>query len=56
MQSSSNIGDRALHEIYAYPFLQSVLAGVGSVMCSYNKVWKDKKRKEKTNPLDQHYL
>eukprot|EP00026_Physarum_polycephalum_P003732 Phypoly_transcript_03746.p1 GENE.Phypoly_transcript_03746~~Phypoly_transcript_03746.p1 ORF type:complete len:751 (+),score=112.06 Phypoly_transcript_03746:59-2311(+) len=35
---TSDIDDRTIHEIYAYPFLQSVLAGVGSVMCSYNQV------------------
>ncbi|KAF2458236.1 glycoside hydrolase family 3 protein [Lineolata rhizophorae] len=35
---SSNIGDRALHEIYAWPFADSVRAGVASVMCSYNQV------------------
>ncbi|KAF4549949.1 Glycosyl hydrolase family 3 C-terminal domain-containing protein 4 [Elsinoe fawcettii] len=35
---SSNIDDRTLHEIYAWPFADSVRAGVGSVMCSYNMV------------------
>jgi beta-glucosidase len=35
---SSNIDDRALHEIYAWPFADSVKAGVVSVMCSYNQV------------------
>ena len=35
---SSNIDDRALHEIYAWPFADSVRAGVVSVMCSYNQV------------------
>ncbi|KAJ4356174.1 uncharacterized protein N0V89_004204 [Didymosphaeria variabile] len=35
---SSNIDDRTLHEIYAWPFAESVKAGVGSVMCSYNQV------------------
>ena len=35
---SSNIDDRALHEIYAWPFADSVKAGVASVMCSYNQV------------------
>lgn len=35
---SSNIDDRALHEIYAWPFADSVRAGVASVMCSYNQV------------------
>lgn len=35
---SSNIDDRTLHEIYAWPFADSVKAGVTSVMCSYNQV------------------
>lgn len=35
---SSNIGDRAMHEIYLWPFGDAVRAGVGSVMCSYNMV------------------
>ncbi|CUM66716.1 uncharacterized protein PRCAT00004395001 [Priceomyces carsonii] len=35
---SSNIGDRAMHEIYLWPFADVVKAGVGSVMCSYNQV------------------
>lgn len=35
---SSNIGDRALHELYAWPFGDAVRAGVASVMCSYNQV------------------
>ncbi|KIJ61468.1 glycoside hydrolase family 3 protein [Hydnomerulius pinastri MD-312] len=35
-QESSNIDDRTMHEIYAHPFLRSVMAGVASVMCSYN--------------------
>lgn len=35
---SSNIDDRTLHEIYAWPFADSVRAGVASVMCSYNQV------------------
>jgi beta-glucosidase len=35
---SSNIDDRALHEIYVWPFADSVKAGVTSVMCSYNQV------------------
>ena len=35
---SSNIDDRALHEIYAWPFAESVRAGVASVMCSYQMV------------------
>ncbi|KAJ7054141.1 beta glucosidase precursor [Mycena amicta] len=35
---SSNIDDRTMHEVYAWPFAEAVKAGVGSVMCSYNKV------------------
>ena len=35
---SSNIDDRTLHEIYAWPFAESIRAGVGSIMCSYNQV------------------
>ncbi|KAF7314428.1 Fn3-like domain-containing protein [Mycena kentingensis (nom. inval.)] len=35
---SSNIDDRTMHEIYAYPFSEAVKAGVVSVMCSYNNV------------------
>jgi beta-glucosidase len=35
---SSNIDDRTMHEIYAWPFADSVKAGVASVMCSYNQL------------------
>lgn len=35
---SSNIDDRTLHEIYAWPFADSVRAGVASVMCAYQMV------------------
>jgi beta-glucosidase len=35
---SANIDDRALHELYAWPFGDAVKAGVASVMCSYNMV------------------
>lgn len=35
---SSNIGDRAMHELYLWPFAEAVHSGVGSVMCSYNRV------------------
>lgn len=35
---SSNIADRTLHELYLWPFADSVNAGVASFMCSYNKV------------------
>ena len=32
---SSNLDDRTLHEMYGWPFQNSVKAGVASVMCSY---------------------
>ncbi|KAL7269224.1 hypothetical protein RUND412_008119 [Rhizina undulata] len=32
---SSNVDDRTLHELYLWPFADSVKAGVGSIMCSY---------------------
>ncbi|KAJ5887716.1 hypothetical protein N7495_007757 [Penicillium taxi] len=35
---SSNIDDRALHEVFAWPFAESVRADVASVMCSYQRV------------------
>lgn len=35
---SSNIDDRSLHELYAWPFSDSIRAGVASIMCSYNQV------------------
>ncbi|KAJ9131634.1 Beta-glucosidase [Pleurostoma richardsiae] len=35
---SSNIDDRTMHELYAWPFGDAVRAGVASVMCSYNMV------------------
>lgn len=35
---SANIDDRTLHEVYAWPFAESVRAGVASVMCSYQMV------------------
>jgi beta-glucosidase len=35
---SSNIDDRTLHELYAWPFGDSIKAGVASIMCSYNQV------------------
>jgi beta-glucosidase len=36
--SSSDIDDRTLRELYLYPFEESVKAGVGCVMCSYNRI------------------
>ncbi|KAI0172967.1 glycoside hydrolase family 3 protein [Hypoxylon sp. FL1284] len=35
---SSNIDDKTMHELYLWPFVDAVRAGVGSVMCSYNQV------------------
>jgi beta-glucosidase len=35
---SSNVDDRTQHEIYVAPFLRSVMAGLASVMCSYNLI------------------
>ncbi|OXV10937.1 hypothetical protein Egran_01301 [Elaphomyces granulatus] len=35
---SSNIDDRTLHEVFVWPFAESVRAGVASVMCSYQRV------------------
>ncbi|KAI0379631.1 glycoside hydrolase family 3 protein [Hypomontagnella monticulosa] len=35
---SSNIDDKAMHELYLWPFVDAVRAGVGSIMCSYNQV------------------
>ncbi|KAI8804481.1 glycoside hydrolase superfamily [Cladochytrium replicatum] len=36
--SDSQVGIRALHEVYLRPFKASVDAGVGAVMCSYNSI------------------
>ncbi|KAI4172955.1 MAG: hypothetical protein LQ343_003242 [Gyalolechia ehrenbergii] len=35
---SSNLDDRTLHELYLWPFAESVKVGVASVMCSYQMV------------------
>ncbi|KZV64671.1 glycoside hydrolase family 3 protein [Peniophora sp. CONT] len=35
---SSNADDRTTHELYLIPFIRSVMAGVSSVMCSYNQL------------------
>lgn len=35
---STNIDDRTMHELYLWPFQDAVRAGVGSVMCSYNRI------------------
>ncbi|KAG1440551.1 hypothetical protein G6F56_011871 [Rhizopus delemar] len=34
---SSDVDERSLHEIYLWPFARAVEAGVGSIMCSYNR-------------------
>ncbi|KAF8743320.1 Glycoside hydrolase family 3 protein, partial [Rhizoctonia solani] len=34
---SSDIDDRTLHEVYWYPFLRSIDADPGAVMCAYNR-------------------
>ncbi len=36
--TSANIDDKTLHELYAWPFMDGIKAGVGSIMCSYNRV------------------
>jgi beta-glucosidase len=36
--SDSQIDERTLHELYYEPFAASVEAGVGAVMCSYNRI------------------
>ncbi|KAL7413346.1 glycoside hydrolase superfamily [Mrakia frigida] len=38
IESSSNIDDRTLHEIYLHPFLRSVQANVANVMTAYNQI------------------
>ncbi|KAI0023941.1 glycoside hydrolase family 3 protein [Xylariomycetidae sp. FL0641] len=35
---SSNVDDKTMHELYLWPFADAVRAGVGSVMCSYNRI------------------
>ncbi|KFA78806.1 hypothetical protein S40288_05467 [Stachybotrys chartarum IBT 40288] len=35
---SSNVDDKTLHEFYLWPFVDSVRAGVASVMCSYQRI------------------
>ncbi|KAI8805699.1 glycoside hydrolase superfamily [Cladochytrium replicatum] len=38
LTGSSNVDDRTLREVYLQPFKAAVDAGVGAVMCSYNKL------------------
>jgi len=35
---SSNIDDKTIHELYLWPFVDTVHAGSGCVMCSYNRI------------------
>ncbi|KAF2176435.1 glycoside hydrolase family 3 protein [Zopfia rhizophila CBS 207.26] len=35
---SSNVGDRAMHELYLWPFADSIRAGTTCIMCSYNRL------------------
>ena len=35
---SSNIDDRTMHEVYLWPFADSVRAGTTSIMCSYQRL------------------
>ncbi|KAK0102523.1 hypothetical protein ONS95_006136 [Cadophora gregata] len=35
---SANLDDKTMHELYLWPFADSVRAGVGSIMCSYNQI------------------
>lgn len=48
---SSNIDDRAMHELYLWPFQDAVREGVGSVMCAYNKVIMIKQDERETKIL-----
>ena len=36
-ESTSQVDDRTEHQIYAHPFLRSVMAGLATVMCSYSE-------------------
>ena len=35
---SSEISTRTLREVYVWPFQEAIRAGVGAVMCAYNRV------------------
>ncbi|KAF2734815.1 beta-glucosidase-like protein [Polyplosphaeria fusca] len=35
---STDVDDRTIHELYAWPFMDALRAGAGSVMCSYQRV------------------
>ena len=34
---SSNVDDRTTHELYVFPFMDSLKAGAASIMCSYQR-------------------
>ncbi|KAK0616792.1 glycoside hydrolase family 3 protein [Immersiella caudata] len=34
---SSNVDDRALHELYVFPFMDALREGAGAIMCSYQR-------------------
>ena len=36
---SASVGERAAFELYVPPYAAAVAAGVGSVMCSFNRAW-----------------
>ena len=56
-ESTSQVNDRTQHEIYAHPFLRSVMAGVAAVMCSYSEfVMEARERPNHSSRLDQQYL
>ncbi|KAF2752773.1 hypothetical protein EJ05DRAFT_481015 [Pseudovirgaria hyperparasitica] len=35
---SSNVADKAMHELYLWPFADAVRAGTGAIMCSYQQI------------------
>lgn len=35
---SSNVDDRTLHELYAFPFMDALREGAGAVLCGYNRL------------------
>ncbi|ORY19231.1 beta-glucosidase-related glycosidase [Clohesyomyces aquaticus] len=35
---SSNVDDRTLHELYVFPFMDSIREGAGCLMCSYQRI------------------
>lgn len=37
-RTSSNIDDRTAHELYLWPWIDGVAAGMGSAMCVMNRV------------------